>query len=77
MFEIYGPIVKLKLPGLPPFVVTKDPSDIEAFFKGTMDNPIREGLQSLKMIRGKAKDNFFEDKAGILVEYVVMNNNHE
>lgn len=64
----YGPIVRLENPQYSPMVMVTDPSHIEAMIRGTMDNPLRYGFFSLKKIRYEAIDNYFEGKAGLLIE---------
>lgn len=64
----YGPMVRLENPQFPPLVMVVDPNHIEAMIRATMDNPLRHGFLSLKKIRLEAVDDYFEGKAGLLIE---------
>ncbi|XP_068236277.1 probable cytochrome P450 49a1 [Palaemon carinicauda] len=64
----YGPIVKISAPGMPNLVVVTSPDDCEMVVRSTMDNPIRPPLDSLKLARLKAVDNYFEQKTGLITE---------
>lgn len=64
----YGPVMRMENPQFPPAVVVTDPNYIETMVRATMDNPLRFGFFSLKKIRYEAIDNFFEGKAGLLIE---------
>lgn len=64
----YGPMVRLENPQFPPLVMVVDPNHIEAMIRATMDNPLRHGFFSLKKIRLEAVDDYFEGKAGLLIE---------
>ena len=64
----YGEVFKLEVPGVGPIVVTTNPDHVEKMYKSTMNDPIRDGFHSLKNVRMKHSDNFFEGKGGLLVE---------
>ena len=68
LFQKYGPIVKMTIPGMPVFVVSLNPDDLEVVMKSTMHNPVRDVFHSLKKIRTEEPNNFFNQKSGILVE---------
>ncbi|XP_064096166.1 probable cytochrome P450 49a1 [Macrobrachium nipponense] len=64
----YGPTVKMSVPGIPKLVGVTNPDDCETITRSTMDNPIRPALESLRLVRMKAVDNYFEKKSGLIVE---------
>lgn len=64
----YGPTVKMSVPGLPKLVAVSSPDDCETIVRSTMDNPIRPALESLKRVRMKAVDDYFEKKTGLIIE---------
>ncbi|XP_071539294.1 LOW QUALITY PROTEIN: probable cytochrome P450 49a1 [Panulirus ornatus] len=66
--EDFGPIIRLKQPGMGNFIGISDPDACETLFRTTMENPLREALDSLKKIRMDAVDNYFEKKTGLLPE---------
>lgn len=68
LFNEYGPIVKMSIPGMPEMVVTMNPADIEMFFKSTMDVPTRQVFLSLKSIRDDAPNDYFKKKTGLVSE---------
>ena len=69
----YGPVVRLALPGMGNLVLLTNPDDCELVIRSTMDNPVRPGFDSLRKIRHEAPDDYFEQKADLLPEYVCTN----
>ena len=67
----YGPIIYIKALDLRIVGVT-DPDDIQKVFEVTRDNPKRNGFLSMKKVRLGDLNDFFDGKAGILVEYVLL-----
>ncbi|XP_068236278.1 probable cytochrome P450 49a1 [Palaemon carinicauda] len=68
MVTEYGPIIKLSVPGMPKLVGVTSPDDCEMVMRSTMDNPLRPPLESLKTVRLKTVDNYFEQKTGLIIE---------
>ncbi|KAB7499513.1 putative cytochrome, mitochondrial [Armadillidium nasatum] len=68
MPNIYGPTFKLQIVGQPTMVAITNVDDVQKLYQITMDDPERPPLNSLKKIRAEAIDNFFDKKAGILLE---------
>ncbi|XP_063586001.1 probable cytochrome P450 49a1 [Penaeus indicus] len=64
----YGPTFRLVVPGFGPMILMTHPDDCEKLLRLTMHNPVRTPIASLKAVRDRAIDDFFEKKAGILVE---------
>ncbi|XP_037784537.1 uncharacterized protein LOC119580457 [Penaeus monodon] len=64
----YGPTFRVIVPGIGPMVLTTNPDDCEKLLRVTMHNPLRTPMASLKAMRDRAIDDFFEKKGGILVE---------
>ncbi|MCL4125580.1 UNVERIFIED_CONTAM: hypothetical protein GTU68_048614 [Idotea baltica] len=53
---------------MPDILALCSPDDIEKMYKVTSANPVRDGFQSLKKVRDETKDNYFEQKSGLLPE---------
>lgn len=64
----YGPIVRMVNPGVGTMVAVANPEDCEKINRATLDEPHRTPLYSLKHLRDKWTDNYFEKRGGILVE---------
>lgn len=64
----YGPIMRLVLPGIGTMVAISNPEDCEKINRVTMDQPDRTPVASLKHVRDNWTDNYFEKRAGIIVE---------
>lgn len=72
MFKRYGNLVKLSMPTMPDLLLMKNPDDVEALLKQTLDHPMRPPLETLKTVRKNNARNYFGEKGGILAEYVVL-----
>ncbi|XP_045111181.1 probable cytochrome P450 49a1 isoform X2 [Portunus trituberculatus] len=68
LMKQYGPIVKLVNPGIPPMIMVANPDDCEMLNRVTQNQPARTPLASLKHLRDNWTDDYFEKRAGIIVE---------
>lgn len=68
LLERYGPIMRVVIPGTGTMVGVANPEDCEKINRVSMVQPYRPPLGSLKYIRDHWTNNYFEKRAGILVE---------
>ncbi|XP_069948756.1 probable cytochrome P450 49a1 isoform X4 [Cherax quadricarinatus] len=66
LFQIYGPVVKVKFPGQSTMVLILKPEDAEKILQLTKDNPVRKSMEALK--KARYINPYYEKKAGIVVE---------
>lgn len=68
LMKRYGPIVKLINPGVSPMIIVANPDDCELLNRVTQNQPARTPLASLKHLRDNWTDDYFDKRAGIIVE---------
>lgn len=68
MFERYGPIYRLLIPGNPPMVFLADADECQRVNQMTQADSMRPAMESLQHLREKHSNDFFEGKLGIMIE---------
>lgn len=68
LLKRYGPIAKIVNPGMAPMIVVANADDCGMLNRETLSQPIRTPLASLKHLRDTWTDDYFEKRAGIIVE---------